>query len=94
MGKIAKALEYEHIDAATMRDNIYVPQGYQDVEEQWRQLRETWLQVLNGKRPLPMTVVGPVQVEEPLPLIPELPLAQQPARPALPPAEAQPDNGN
>jgi hypothetical protein len=91
--KIGKALEYEHIDAATMRDNIYVPQGYQDVEEQWRQLRETWLQVLNGQRPLPMTVVGPVQVDEPMQPVAELPLAQQPARPALP-AEALPGNGN
>ncbi|MBZ5720090.1 MAG: hypothetical protein LAO03_06890 [Acidobacteriia bacterium] len=93
-GKIASVLDYKHIDAATMRDNIYVPQGYQDVEEQWRQLRETWLQVLNGERPLPMTMVGPIQIDEPMQPVAELPLAQQPARPGLPPAEAQPGNGN
>jgi hypothetical protein len=92
--KIAKTLDYDHIDAATLRDNLYVPKGYQDVEEQGQQMRAALLEMLNGQRPLPMTVVGPVQVEQPMQPVAELPLAQQPARPALPPAQAQPDNGN
>jgi hypothetical protein len=86
VGKVAAALDYNHIDSATLRDNIYVPQGYQDVEEQWKQIREGWLQVLNGQRPMPMTMVGPVQVEAPMQPIAELPVVQ-PARAALPPAE-------
>lgn len=88
--KMAKALDYDHIDAATLRDNVYVPQGYQDVEEQWRQIREAWQQVLNGQRPLAMTMVGPIQVEQPMQpvqeLLPEPHREPQPARPALPPA--------
>jgi len=94
VGKMASALNYSHIDAAALRDNIYVPQGYQDVEEQWRQIRDAWLQLLNGQRPLPMTMVGPVQVEQPMQLIQELPSAPQPAQPALPPAAPPPGNGN
>ena len=90
VGKIAKALDYGHIDAATLRDNVYVPKGYQDVEEQGQQMRAALLEMLNGQRPLPMTMVGPVQVEAPLQPLAELPLAPQPARPALPPAEAPP----
>lgn len=83
--KIANALDYEHIDAATLRDNLYVPQGYQDVEEQWRQIREAWLQMLNGQRPLPVTMVGPVQVEQPMHPVQELPVPPRPVQPALPP---------
>lgn len=96
--KIAAVLGYKHIDAATLRVNVYVPQAYQDVEEQWRQIREAWLQVLNGQRPVPMTMVGPVQVDQPMPLIPELPIAQPQAAPlpphALPPPNAEPNDGN
>jgi hypothetical protein len=92
--EIAQTLDYTHIDEAMLRDNTYVPQGYADVEAEWHQIRQAWLQVLNGQRPLPMTMVGPVQVDAPMPPVAELPLAQQPARPALPPAEVQPDNGN
>jgi hypothetical protein len=89
VGKIANTLDYEHIDAATLRDNVYVPQGYQDVEEQWRQIREAWQQVLNGQRPLSMTMVGPIQVEPPMQPVPELPV-QAVRAPALPPAENNP----
>lgn len=64
--EIGQALEYEHLDKALLRDNTYVPKGYGDVEEEWRQIRAAWLQVLNGQRPLVMTVLGTVQVEEPL----------------------------
>jgi hypothetical protein len=92
--KIAKTLDYDHIDAATLRDNVYVPKGYQDVEEQGQQMRAALLELLNGQRPLPMTMVGPVQVEEPMQPVAELPVAPQPARPALPPAQPQPGDGN
>jgi len=70
--EMAASLNYNHIDKATMRDNLYVPQGYADQEEEFRQMRLTLLQVLRGERPIPTTVVGPVQVEEPLKLVEEL----------------------
>jgi hypothetical protein len=83
--KIAKTLGYDHIDAANLRDNVYVPKGYQDVEEQGQQIRAALLELLKGQRPLPMTMVGPVQVEPPMQPVAELP---QQAQPALPPARA------
>jgi hypothetical protein len=79
--KIGQSLGYDHLDEAALRDNLYVPQGYADVEEEMRQIRVAWLQVLNAKRAIPMTMLGPVQVESPLELLPEI---QQP-RPALRP---------
>jgi hypothetical protein len=89
VSKIGDHLGYEHIDEATLRDNLYVPKGYSDVEEQWRQIREAWLQVLSGQRPMPMTMVGSVTVEQPMQLLQELPLA-----PALPPnAVVHPNDG-
>ena len=91
--KIGRHLNYEHLDEATLRDNLYVPQGYSDVEEQLRQIREAWLQVLNGQRPLAMTMVGPVEVETPMRAVQELPPPQQPVQPALP-AAPPPGNGN
>jgi hypothetical protein len=89
VGKIANTLDYGHIDGATLRDNVYVPKGYQDVEEQWRQIRDAWQQVLNGQRPLTMTMIGPIQVEQPMQSAQELPHAPQApqAPPLLPPAD-------
>ncbi len=78
-----ESLGYDHIDKATLRDNLYVPQGYKDREEQFRQIRTSMLQVLRGEHPVPVTMVGPVQVEESLQAIKELPLSQQPV--LLPP---------
>jgi hypothetical protein len=91
---IGQSLGYNEIDKAALRDNTYVPQGYADVEAEWHQIRKAWLDVLNGQRPLPMTMVGPVQVEEPLNVIEEIPLPPRqlavPA-PALPPPAAPPE---
>lgn len=91
--KVGQTLGYSHLDEAALRDNLYVPQGYSDMEEEMRQIRAAWLQVLNGQRSIPMTVLGPVQVEEPLGLLPvmtearpELRAPAQAAQPALPPA--------
>lgn len=82
MGKI---LRFDHIDKATLRDNLYVPQGYEDREEQFRQMREATLQVLRGEHPVPVTMVGPVEVREPLRAVEELAIPQQSALP--PPAD-------
>jgi hypothetical protein len=78
-----QSIGYAHIDKATLRDNIYVPQGYDDTEQQSADMRSSLLQVLRGQRAIPVTMVGPVQVEEPLgspvglarpdPQLPELP---------------------
>jgi hypothetical protein len=78
---MGKGLGFAHIDKATLRDNIYVPQGYEDREEQFRQIRESLLQVLRGQHPIPMTMVGSVQVEEPLKPIEELTTSQHPTLP-------------
>jgi hypothetical protein len=83
---IGQELDYSHLDKATLKDSLYVPQGYGDTEEEWRQIRVAWLQVLNGQRPIAMTMLGPVQVEQPMQIVQELPLPPQPGRPALPPA--------
>jgi hypothetical protein len=66
--QIAQQMNYSHIDKALLRDSLYVPQGYQDAEEELRLMRGAWLQVLQGKRPLPMTMVAPVQIESPIEL--------------------------
>lgn len=89
--KIGQHLGYEHIDEATLRDNLYVPQGYGDVEEEWRQIREGWLQVLKGQRPIAMTMVGRVQVEEPMKAEENAPLPQAPR--GLPPVAPRQGNG-
>jgi hypothetical protein len=77
-----------HIDKTTLRDNLYVPQGYEDRESQFDQIRTTMLQVLRGEHPIPMTMVGPVHVEEPIPAAEELPIRNQPVLPP-PPGPAQ-----
>lgn len=84
--KIGQSLGYAHLDEAALRDNLYVPQGYADVEEEMRQIRASWLQVLNGQRSIPMTMLGPVQVERPLDLLPEIPQARAALRPQVQPA--------
>ena len=84
--QIAQQMHYSHIDKALLRDNLYVPQGYQDAEEELRQMRGAWLQVLQGQRPLPMTMVAPVQIESPI----ELPANQV----ALKQVTASPQLGN
>jgi hypothetical protein len=77
--EIGKSLGYDHIDKATLRDNVYMPKGYEDTEEQSRQIRAALLQVLRGERPIATTMVGPVQFEPPLPAAEVLP--QQPTLP-------------
>lgn len=76
---IGQGLGYGTIDEAAIRDNTYVPQGYADVESEWQQIRKAWLDVLNGRRPVPTTMVGPVHIE-PLPELPdEVQKARRPA---------------
>ena len=86
--EMARNLGYDHIDKATLRDNMYVPQGYADQEEELRQIRATMLQVLRGERHIPIGMVGPVHVEEPLPAAEELTLPEQPKLPISAPAKA------
>ena len=89
---IGQSLGYENIDKAALRDNTYLPQGYVDVEAEWHKIRKAWLELLDGLRPLAMTMVGPVQVEEPI-KIPHEAVLLQPAQTALPlPPPALPTN--
>jgi hypothetical protein len=90
---MGQSLGYPGIDRAALRDNTYVPQGYGDVEAELQQIRKAWLEVLGGLRPVPATLVGPVQVETPIQLLPEL--APRPAAaPHAVAAEALPDADN
>ena len=77
--EMGKVLGYSNIDKATLRDNLYVPQGYEDREQQFSQIRDSLQKVLRGERPVPITMVGPIQVEEPLQAVEELPSLQRPA---------------
>jgi hypothetical protein len=81
--EIGVNLGFEHLDKATLRVNVYAPQGYEDNEEEMRQMRAAWLQVLKGLRPVPMTMVGPVQVEGALPSIDETIKIEQSSNAAL-----------
>jgi hypothetical protein len=82
---IGQSLGYEKIDRTAMRDQTYVPQGYANVEAEQEAIRKAVLEIVTGRRPIPMTMVGPVQVEEPLPLLEQISASQQ-VPPALPAA--------
>jgi len=82
---IGQSLGYKNIDEATIRDNTYIPQGYVDVESELHQIRKSWLEVLSGQRPVPMTMVGPVHLKEPMGLVQEIASPEE-AHPALPSA--------
>lgn len=83
--EMGRNLHLDHIDKAMLSDNLYVPQGYEDTEQQFQQIRTTLLQVLAGEHAIPMTMVGPVQVEEPLQALQEIATQKLPVLP--PPAD-------
>jgi hypothetical protein len=74
---IGQSLGYKYVDRTAIRDHTYVPQGYEDVELEGQRIRKAVLEVLTGRHPLVMTMLGPVQVEKPIPPIPE----KEPPRP-------------
>jgi hypothetical protein len=86
---MAQSLGYTRIDKASIRDSAYIPQGYADVEAEQEAVRKRLLEVLTGQRPIPMTMVGPVQVEEP---ISPVPIINQPAPATLPSAPVPKNN--
>jgi len=87
---IGQSLGYKNIDRAALRDNTYLPQGFVDVEAEMHQIRKEWLEVLDGMRPLTMTMVGPVQVVQPMKPAQEVALPQPPNRAQLPPPSDTP----
>ncbi len=80
---MAQSLGYKDIDKAAIRDDIYVPQGYADRESEDQQMRKAFLEVLSAQRPLTVTMLGPVQMAEPMKPVEEIAFPQ-PAQPALP----------
>lgn len=84
---IGQSLGYDRIDKAALRDNTYLPQGFVDVEAEWNQIRKAWLELLDGMRPLAMTMVGPLHVEAPL--RPAQEIVQPPEPPVLPALPAE-----
>lgn len=79
--EIGKTLGYDRIDKATLRDDLYVPKGYEDQEEEFRQIRQAMLQVLKGQHPVPVTMVGSVEVAAPMQALEELPIPHKSALP-------------
>jgi hypothetical protein len=90
---IGQSLGYKKIPKASLRDNTYLPQGFVDVEAELHQIRKGWLEVMEGTRPLTMTVLGPVQIAdtmkraEAIALPHPAPLAQLPPPGDIPPQE-------
>ena len=81
---VGQSLGYKDIDKAAIRDNTYIPQGYIDVEAEWHRVRKEFLEVFDGLRPVSITMVGPVQVQEPLKLVDKIAARPQPVQAALP----------
>jgi hypothetical protein len=93
--EIGQSLGYKNIDKAAIRDNTYLPQGYVDVESENHRVRKEMLEVLDGLRAISVTMVGPVQVQEPLIRAEEIVVPSRPiqATPnALPSAVRRPEN--
>jgi len=64
--EMAKSLGYK-MDEAAIRTNLYLPQGFVQVEEETHALRKAVLEVFSGQRPLQTGVIGSVQVAPQLP---------------------------
>ena len=85
---MAQSLDYKDIDKAAIRDYTYVPQGYANRESEDQQMRKALSEVLGAQRPLTVTMLGPVQVEQPMKLVEEIFFA--PTSTALPGRRAEP----
>ncbi|HYM76136.1 MAG TPA: DUF6680 family protein [Candidatus Dormibacteraeota bacterium] len=94
--EMAQSLGYE-FNKLTIKNNVYHPKGFVEIEGEQHALRKAALAVLSGERPVQTTVVGRVQTTAPLP--PPDEVRQQPAlapaapttpqRPALPVLHAE-----
>ena len=82
---MGQALGYNDIDRVAIREHTYMPQGYADVETELHQIRKSWLEILSGLHAIPMTMVGPVHLKDPLPVVEEITLPENRQR-VLPPA--------
>ncbi len=54
---MAQVLDYE-FDKTHIKNSSYSPVAYENVDEEQRLLRLGLIDVLNGKRPLPMTIIN------------------------------------
>ena len=90
--EVGQNLGYTHIDKATLRDNMYVPQGYTDMEEEWRDNSRLVVKSSEWTEPAGQIIVGPIQVEEPLKPVQEITVAQTRRQEcSLPPAPIRND---
>jgi hypothetical protein len=94
--EMAKALDYD-FDKQVIRRNAYMPQLYGDMEQEIHALRRGAVEVLEGKRPLPMRIMGMVAVDDGYRpeaglAIPGVPAVREVPAPAEPPRVE--DEGN
>lgn len=79
---MAQNLGYD-IDKVAIQNNAYHPKGFVEIETEQHALRKAALAVFSGERPIQATVVGRVQITQPLPLPAEIsppaPTVRQPA---------------
>ena len=61
--RMASCLGYD-IDKVTIRRNAYYPKGYGEIESEQHALRKAALDVFSGTRPMRMSIVGPVAIDE------------------------------
>ncbi len=55
------------IDKVTIKNNAYYPKGHWEIESEQHALRKAALKVFSGEAPIVSTLVGPVEVTQPLP---------------------------
>jgi hypothetical protein len=76
--QMAQRLNYD-IDKVAIEKNVYHPKGFVEMEAEQHALRKSALAVFPGERPIQATVIGRVQMSQPL----EVPGELGPAQPGL-----------
>jgi len=86
--EISTLLGYAH-DKAQIQSGAYYPQGYVNVENDNAETRQLWLEVLRGKRQIPMKaeVVAFLPPSQSVPSVQALPPSQSLPPPSSPPSQ-------
>jgi hypothetical protein len=83
--QMAQRLKYD-IDKVAIEKNVYHPKGFVEIEAEQHALRKAALAVFSSERPIQATIVGRVQITQPIALPEEL----GPAQLVLAPVEQRP----
>jgi hypothetical protein len=65
--EIANDIGYKHVDMTDMMTNNYYPKGWQNAEDEQRQLRQLLIAVFSGVRPIPVKMQDNSQWNGPFP---------------------------